>query len=72
MVKENITQVQNAESFQMNTQRLSPRHIIIKMARVKGKERILTEGREKQLITEILQARGDRHKIFKIMKIKDL
>ena len=29
----------------------TPRHIIIKMARLKGKEKILTVAREKQVIT---------------------
>ena len=35
----------------MKPKRLTPRHIIIKMAKVKDKERILKEAREKQLVT---------------------
>ena len=35
----------------MNPKRLTPRHIIIKMSKVKFKERILKAAREKQLVT---------------------
>ena len=35
----------------MNPNRLTPRHIIIKMAKVKDKERILKAAREKQSVT---------------------
>ena len=35
----------------MNPKGPTPRHIIIKMARLKGKEKILTVAREKQVIT---------------------
>ena len=35
----------------MNPKRLTPRYIIIKMTKVKDKERILKEAREKQLVT---------------------
>ena len=35
----------------MNSKRPTPRHIIIKMAKFKDKERILKEAKEKQLIT---------------------
>ena len=35
----------------MNTMRHTPRHIIIKMTRFKGKERIFKAAREKQLAT---------------------
>ena len=64
----------------------TPRHIIIKMAKLKDKERLLKATREKQLViyngapirlsadfsTEIFQARWDWHAIFKVMKSKDL
>ena len=57
----------------MDTKRTTPRHIIIKMPNVKGKERILKAAREKQRVTckgvpirlsddfskETLQARRD-------------
>ena len=69
----------------MDAKRPMPRHIIIKMAMVKDKERILA-AREKQLVTyrgvpirlsadfskETLQARRDWQEIFKVMKIRDL
>ena len=70
----------------MGSKRPTLRHIIIKMLRVKYKERILKVAREKQLViykgapirlsadfaTETLQASRDWHKIFKVMKSKDL
>ena len=70
----------------MNPKRPTPRHIIIKMPKVKYKERILKAAREKQLVTykgvhirlpadfskETLQARRDRQEIFKVMKSRDL
>ena len=62
------------------------KHTIIKLPKVKDKERILKAAREKQLVTykgdpirlstdfptEILQAKRDWQKIFKVMKNKDL
>ena len=70
----------------MNPKRPTPRHIKIKMKKVKNKERILKAAREKQLVsykgvliklsayfsTETLQARRDWHRIFKVMKNKAL
>ena len=64
----------------------TPRHIIIKMPKVKDKEIILKAAREKQLVTyrgvpirlpayfskETLQARRDWQEIFKVMKSRDL
>ena len=35
----------------MDAKRLTPRHIIIKMPKVKDKERILKAAKEKQIIT---------------------
>ena len=35
----------------MDPKRLTPRHIIIKMAKLKDKERILKATREKQVVT---------------------
>ena len=70
----------------MHGKRTTPRHIIIKMPKVKDKERILKAAREKQLVTyrgvpirlsadfskETLQARRDWQEIFKVMKSRDL
>ena len=70
----------------MNTKSPTLRHIIIKIPKAKNKQRILKLGREKQLVvykgapirpsanfsTETLQARREWHKIFKVMRTKDL
>ena len=46
-------QVQEAQRVpnKMNPKRPKPRHIIIKMQKVKDKERILKAARERQLVT---------------------
>ena len=63
-----------------------PRHILIKLTKIKCKERILKAAREKQqvtykgnpicitadLSTEILQARREWQNIFKVLKGKNL
>ena len=88
LVKEIDIQVQEGtkSSKKMNPKRPTPRHIIIKMPKVKDKEGILKAARKKQLVTykgapiilsadfstETLQARKDWHKIFKVIKSKDL
>ena len=65
--------------------RPTPRHVIIKMAKIKGKERILKAAREKQSInyketpirlsadfaTETLQSRREWQDIFKVLKGKN-
>ena len=70
----------------MDPKRTIPRHIIIKMSKVKDKERTLKAAREKHLVTyrgipirlsadfskETLQARKDWQEIFKVMKSRDL
>ena len=70
----------------MNPKRPTLRHIMIKMPKVKDKDRILKEAREKQLVTyravpvrlsiyfskETLQARRNWKAIFKVMKSKDI
>ena len=70
----------------MDPKRNTPRHLIIKMPKIKVKERILKVVREKQRIThkgiairlladfskETLQARRDWQEVFKVMKSKDL
>ena len=70
----------------MDAKRTTPRHIIIKMPKVKDKEIILNAAREKQIVTykgvpirlsadfskEILQARRDWQEVSTVMKSKDL
>ena len=70
----------------MDSKRTTPKHIIIQIPNIKDKERILKSAREKQLVTckgapirlsanfsiETLQAGRDWHKMFKVMKSKDL
>ena len=70
----------------MDAKRPIPRHIIIKMPKVKDKGRILKAAREKKLITyrvvpirpsadfskETLQGKMDRQEIFEVMKSRDL
>ena len=53
LVKEIDMQVQEAQRVpnKMDAKRPTPRHIIIKMPKVKEKERILKAAREKQLVT---------------------
>ena len=67
-------------------QEATPRHIIIKMTKVKDKERILKAAREKKTVTykgvpirlsadfskETLQARRGWKEVFEVMKGKDL
>ena len=64
----------------------TPRHIIIKMPKVKYKEKILKAAREKQIVTykgtpirlaadfskETMQDRRAWHKIFKVLKTQGL
>ena len=63
-----------------------PRHIVIKMTKIKDKEKLLKAAREKRQITqngtpirltadfsaETLQARREWQNIFKVMKGKNL
>ena len=53
LVKEKDTQVQEAqrEPNQFSPKRPTPRHIIIKMTRLKDKKRVLKATREKQVVT---------------------
>ena len=66
--------------------RNTPRHIIIKLLKIKDKERILKTAKKKETVTykgvpirlladfskEILQARKGWKELFKVMKGKDL
>ena len=70
----------------MDPERTTPRHIRIKMPKVKDKERILKAAREKKRVTykgvpislsadfskETLQARRGWKEVFQVMKGKDL
>ena len=53
LVKEIDIQVRKAHRVanKMDTKRTTPRHIIIKMPKVKDKERILKAAKEKQIVT---------------------
>ena len=70
----------------MDPRKYTPRHIIITIARIKDKERILKAAREKERVTykgvpirlasdfskETLQARRGWQEVFQVMKDKDL
>ena len=86
--KEIVNQVQEAQRFlyRINPRRNTPRHILIKLPKIKYKEKILKAAREKQQITykgipirlsadlsaETLQARREWQDTFKVMKGKNL
>uniref|UniRef100_A0A8C6CRM6 L1 transposable element RRM domain-containing protein n=1 Tax=Moschus moschiferus TaxID=68415 RepID=A0A8C6CRM6_MOSMO len=86
MGKEIITQVQETQRVpnRINPRRNTPRHILIKLTKIKHKEQILKAAREKEQIThkgipiritadlstETLQARREWQDILKVMKEK--
>ena len=87
--KERDIQVQEAQRVpnnKLDPKRTTSKHIIIKMPKVKDKQRILKVERERHLVTyrgvpiilsadfsrETLQARSDWQEIFKVMKSRDL
>ena len=88
LMKEIDMQVQEVQRVpnKMDTKRPIPRHIILKMPKVKDKERILKAARDKERVTdrgvpvrlsadffkETLQARRDWQEIFKGMKSRVL
>ena len=88
MEKEIVTQVQEAQRVpgRINPRTNMPRHIVIKLAKIKDKEKLLKAAREKRQITykrtpirltadvsaETLQARREWHDIFQVMKGKNL
>ena len=53
MGKETATQVQEAQRvpYRINSGRNTPRHIVIKLAKIKDKEKLLKAAREKRQIT---------------------
>ena len=88
MGKEIVIQVQEAQRvpYRINPRRNTPRHILIKLTKIKFKEKILKAAREKQKIiykgipislsadfsAETLQARREWQNILKVMKEKIL
>ena len=88
MGKEIVNQVQEAQRvpYMKNPMRNMPRHILIKLSKIKYKEKILKAAREKQQITykgipirltadlsaDALQARREWQDLFKVMKGKNL
>ena len=86
--KEIVSQVQEAQRVPngINPRRNMPKHILIKLTKIKHKERILKAAREKQQVTYkgspicvtadlsagTLQARREWQNIFKILKGKNL
>ena len=88
MGKESLTQIQEAQQvlYKINTRRNTPRHTLIKLTKIKDKEKILKAAREKKQVTykgtparlsadfsaETLQARREWHDILNVMKGKNL
>ena len=88
MGKEIATQVQEAQRvpYRINPRRNTLRHIVIKLEKIKDKEKLLKAAREKQQIiykgthirltadlsAETVQARRERHDTLKVMKGKNL
>ena len=88
MGKEIATQVQKVQRvpYRINPRRNTPRRIVIKLAKIKDKEKLLKAAREKRQITykgtpkrltadfsaETLQARREWYDIYKVMKGKHL
>ena len=88
MGKDIATQVQEAQRvpYRINPGRNTPRHIVIKLAKIKGKEKLLKAAMENRQITykgppvrltadfsaETLQARREWHDTHKVMKGKNL
>ena len=88
MEKEIVNQVQELQrvTYRINPRRNMPRYILIKLTKIKHKERILKATKEKQQATykgnpinltadhsaETLQARKEWQDIFEVMKGKNL
>ena len=88
MGKEIVTQVQETQRvpIRINQRRNTPRHILVKLTKIKHKEQILKAAREKQQITnkgipiritadlsiETLWARREWQDILKVMKENNL
>ena len=88
MGKETLKQAQEAQRvpYRINPRRNTLRHTVIKLAKIKDKEKLLKAAREKRQITykgtpisltadfsaEALQARREWHDILKVMKGENL
>uniref|UniRef100_A0A8D1XES4 L1 transposable element RRM domain-containing protein n=1 Tax=Sus scrofa TaxID=9823 RepID=A0A8D1XES4_PIG len=88
MGMEPLTQIQKTQRvpYKINPRKNTPRHILIKLTKIKDKEKILKAAREKKQITykgtpirlwadfsaETLQARREWHDILNVMKGKNL
>ena len=88
LMREKVTQIQETQRVpsKRNPKRPTARHIIIKMAKVQDKERILKAAREKQEVTykgapirlatdfsmEMLQARREWQKMFQVLRTRGL
>ena len=93
IIKENFPNLAKEIDFQevqeaqrvpkkLDPKRNTPRHVIIKLPKIKDKERILKAARRKERVTyrgvpirlleETLQARRGWKEVFKVMKGKDL
>ena len=86
MGKESLTQIQEVQwvPYKINPRRNTLRHILIKLTKIKDKEKILKAAREKKQVTykgtpirlsadfsaETLQARREWHDILNMMKGK--
>ena len=83
--KIDFQEVQKAQRVpkKLDPRRNTPRHIIIKLPKIKDKERILKAAGKKETVTykgvlsadfsrETLQARTDWQEVFQVMKGKDL
>ena len=88
MGKEPLTQIQEAQQvpYKIKPRRNTPRHIVIKLTKIKDKAKTLKGAKEKTKITyrktlirllanfsaETLQARREWHNILKVMTGKNL
>ena len=86
MGKEIVKSRKHRVPYRINPRRNRPRHILIKLSKIKYKEKVLKATREKQQITykgipirltadlsaETLQTRREWQDIFKVMKGKNL
>ena len=82
MGKETVNQVQEAQRVpgRINPRRNTPRHMVMKLTKIKDKEKLLKATREKRQVTYksanfstgTLQARREWHDIFNVIKEKNL
>jgi len=88
MEKKVLNQVHEVQRvpYRINPRRNTPRHILIKLKKIKHKKRMLKAAREKKQVTykgnpiclttdlsaETLQARREWQNIFKVLKVKNL